>query len=109
MPARILPHDAKPNFLKKWRDLRNLSQDELAERVGTGKDQISRWENGKRGMTFAVLHALAEARKIAPNDLFRDPDAPSADALLRGASPENWKLAIDMIKVILGQERSGSE
>lgn len=101
MPVRIGPSRPTRQFLSKWREHRGLTQQQLADRIETGKDQISRWENGKRGMSAEVLNALAEALQIEPADLFRDPDMPSADELLRSATPEQRRLAIDLVERIV--------
>lgn len=103
MVTRIGPKQPRRNFLRKWRDHRGLTQEALAERLGTNKAQISNWENARRAMTFNVQAALAEALSIEPSDLFRDPDRPSADELLRDVPPEVHTQAIDLIKVLVGK------
>lgn len=67
----------------------------------TGKDQVSRWENNERGMTMAVQVALAEALGISPGDLFRNPGEPSADHLLRDATPEQRRQAFSVIEALI--------
>lgn len=46
--------------IRKLRELRNWSQDELAFRSGTSAANISRIENGKHGAGEALLEALAK-------------------------------------------------
>lgn len=101
MVARIGARRPRRHYLKEWRELRGLTQQQLAERLDTGKDQISRWESGKRGMTAEVIDALCEALQLEPGDLFRDPAQPSADELLRNASPEQRRQAISVIEALL--------
>lgn len=72
----------------------------------TGKDQVSRWERAQRGMTMDVQAALAEALDIEPGDLFRDPKQPSADELLRRATPEQREMAFRVIDTLL---RTGTD
>ncbi|KRB22699.1 helix-turn-helix domain-containing protein [Mesorhizobium sp. Root172] len=103
MIARIGPKTPRRNFLAKWRAKRKLTQEQLAERVGTYKGQISNWESNKRNMGFDVQSALAEALDIEPFDLFRDPDRPSADELLRNADPQVVQEAIEIIKVLVAR------
>ena len=87
MNKRMSPKRTKRIFLREWREHRGLTGEKLAEKLDTGKDQISRWENSKRRINLDVQLVLAEALNIEPEDLFRDPATPSADALLRGAPP----------------------
>lgn len=101
MVARIGPTRPVRHYLREWREFRQLTQQRLAERMDTGKDQISRWESGGRSMSFEVQCALAEALDIAPADLFRDPLAPSADDLLRAATQEQRDMAMTFIKTLL--------
>jgi transcriptional regulator with XRE-family HTH domain len=101
MVARIGPKRPRRQFLKQWRESRGLTQQQLAERLETGKDQISRWESGKRGMTAEVIEALSDALQIEPGDIFRDPAMPSADQLLRNATPEQRQQALSVIEALL--------
>lgn len=103
MVARIGPRRPFRQYLKEWRELRGLTQQQLADRVETGKDQVSRWESGKRGMGAEVIAALSEALRLEPGDLFRDPAVPSADELLRDATPEQRRLAIDLVQRVVGR------
>jgi transcriptional regulator with XRE-family HTH domain len=107
MIARIGPKQPLRHYLREWRELRGLTQPQLAERLDTSKDQISRWESNKRGMTAAVMQALAEALQIEPGDLFRDPAQPSADELLREATPEQRRLAFELVEAVLRPTGTG--
>jgi len=109
MVTRIGPKKPIKHYLREWREAKHLTQQQLADRlpVGdngkpTGKDQISRWERAERGMTMDVQAALAEALGLSsPADLFRDPATPSADDLLRNATPEQRRQAMFLIETIL--------
>lgn len=108
MVTRIGPLHPVRHFLKEWREHRQLTQQQLADRLppkedgkATGKDQVSRWERGERTMTLEVQAALAEALNIQPGDLFRDPAQPSADELLRNATPEQRRTAFRVIEAML--------
>lgn len=101
MIARIGPKRARRQYLQEWRKSRGLTQEQLAERLDTSKGQISNYESGKRGMSAGVLEALEEALQLEPGDIFRDPDQPSADALLRNATPEQRRQAFSVIEALL--------
>lgn len=89
------------HFLREWREAKGLTQQQLADRLDTGKDQVSRFENNKRAMTIDAAAAFGDALGIGPLAIFRHPDTPSADELLRTASPEQRKQAIAIIETIL--------
>ena len=108
MVTRIGPTQPVRHFLKEWREHKGLTQQQLADRLPlgdegkpTGKDQISRWERKKRGMTMEVQAALAEALGISPGALFHDPAQPSADELLRNATPEKRREVFAVIETLL--------
>lgn len=101
MVARIGPKKPHRLYLREWRLKRGLSQDQLAARLDTSKGQVSNWENRKRELGFETQCALADALGIEPGDLTRDPDAPSADELLRHASPETRRQAFALIETLL--------
>lgn len=104
MVTRIKPKTPRRNFLAKWRAKKGMTQEQLAEHLDTYKGQISNWEGNKRAMGFAVQAALAEALDIEPSALFRDPDVPSADELLRDADPQIVNEAIEIIKVLIARK-----
>lgn len=101
MIARIGPNRPFRHYLREWREYRGLTQQQVADRLETNKGNVSNWENGKRSIGADVQAALAEALSIDPGDLFRDPQQPSADALLRNASPEVRAQAFAIIETLL--------
>jgi len=101
MPVRIGPRRPPRIFLAEWREARGLSQERLGERLGVSKMTVSRWERNVASVNINVMSALAEALDIEPRDLFRHPDTPSADALLRN-QPES---IVDQAIAVIGALR----
>lgn len=72
--------DYNRNHLKAWREFRRMTQEELAESVGTSKSVISDLENAKRALSPKWLRRLAPVLKTNaghildhdPNDLDND-------------------------------------
>lgn len=100
MPARIGPKRPLRLFLAEWRLERGLTQEQLADRLGTSHVTISRWETGKRQPNLDAQEAIAEALGIEAVDLRRHPDQPSADYLLRGQPAEIIDQAMKLIRAI---------
>lgn len=63
----IAKHKQAGMVLRGARFRENLSQKELAKRSGVSQDNISRIENGKRGVGEKVAKKLAKALKINYN------------------------------------------
>ncbi|MEL7032581.1 MAG: helix-turn-helix transcriptional regulator [Pseudomonadota bacterium] len=57
------------NNLKAWREFRNLTQEDLAEKVGTTAAVISLLENGQRGLSATWLHRFAPHLQVSPGFL----------------------------------------
>jgi transcriptional regulator with XRE-family HTH domain len=62
--------DERPtHHLKAWREFRKLTQEELAEKVGTTGSVISMLESGNRGLSDKWLRKLAPALETTPGYL----------------------------------------
>lgn len=103
---------AKPaNNLQAWRKFRHLTQEELAEKVGTTKAVISNLETGARGLSDKWLRRLAPALDTSPGYLMdHDPnDLPTAVLDVWAAIPEEDRpRALDMLRAGFAR-RSGTE
>lgn len=109
MAARIRPKVMPPIFLQEWREAKDLTQEELGARIGPAPGvsgvTVGRWENWRdkkkgRRPDLNALAAIAEALGVHLRDLYRHPDQPSADDLLRGQPPEVVDNALKMIRAI---------
>jgi transcriptional regulator with XRE-family HTH domain len=81
MPKRISSGQARQShFIREWRKHRGLTQEQLAERIGTTKASISRIETGEQPYTQDFLEACADALMTEPGSLVMrnplDPDGP---------------------------------
>jgi len=59
--------------LKRWRNIRGLSQWDLADKSGVGYASIARIETGRQDPTVGTLTRLAEALGIDVVDFFTPP------------------------------------
>lgn len=65
------------HFIREWRKAKNLTQDQLAERIGITKSYLSKIENFKKRYDQPFLEAAAEVIGCEPADLImRDPSDP---------------------------------
>lgn len=72
----------RPHFIREWRKYRDLTQEQLAERIGWDRSHLSKIETGKETYHQAVLEALADELSCEPADLLaRDPNAPEAEII----------------------------
>src|SRR5437868_1495269 len=104
MPARFhRPSQTKRrHFIKEWRIHRNLTQDQLAERVGVSAPNLSRLENFRQDYTQSILEALAEALQCEPADLImRNPMQPDAPwSIWETLKPAQQRQAMTIIRAL---------
>lgn len=80
MPAARRGGRDFPKRLKAARELRGLSQAELAEKAGFQPSAISRFENGAAKPSFDNLRRLAGALRVTTDYLLGLSDEPTASA-----------------------------
>lgn len=103
MPSKIYPKRVRRVYLAEWREHKNLTQQQLADRLGCDVMTISRWELHKVAISTDALAALAEALGgdiMEPEDLYHHPDKPTPNQLLRGQSIEIQEQALSIIRAI---------
>lgn len=90
-------------FLQQWRKYRNLTQEELADRVGMSKGNISQLEQGVQGYSQEGLEALAEALQCDPGQLLNvDPSKDDAIwSIWERAKPAERTMIVEVAKTIV--------
>lgn len=61
--------------IEAYRELRKMSTQELAERIGRSQATVSRVENGKQGLSFELLSSIAAELRVHPFALLADDPA----------------------------------
>jgi transcriptional regulator with XRE-family HTH domain len=110
MPKRIAHNPRRrPTFVREWRRYRNLTQEQLAGRLGTTKTSISRIEAGEQAYTQDFLEACAEALMCEPADLLiRDPSDPDGMwSIWDHAKPAERRQMVELAKVLLRGKAGG--
>jgi transcriptional regulator with XRE-family HTH domain len=59
--------------LRRWRNARGLSQDDLAYEAGVSRSYLSQLEKGAYYASLKIVGRLAEALDIEPAELLRVP------------------------------------
>lgn len=62
-------------FILKKRKEKNLTQEQLAERLGVSNKTISKWENGKCMPDYSVIKNLCEELEITVAELMNGKEA----------------------------------
>lgn len=103
MVVKIHPRRRRKVYVAEWREHYDLTQKQLAERLGCDVMTVSRWELGKVAISTDALAALAEALGgdlMEPEDLYHHPDQPTPNQLLRDQPPAIQAQALSIIRAI---------
>lgn len=65
-------HELLAINLRKYRQEKGLTQEQLAAESGVASEYISRLEAGKRNPTIAIVEKLAKALDVKIDDLFSE-------------------------------------
>ena len=65
-------YDVISNNIKKYRIEANMTQEDLAEKLGVSNKSISRWENGKTMMDISLFEPLCNELDISIIELLND-------------------------------------
>lgn len=89
-------------YIKEWRKSRELTQEQLAERLGTTHTTIGRLERGVIPYDRIWLEALAEALRCEPADLImRNPlDPEGIWSIWENLSPPQKQQAVAVIQAL---------
>jgi transcriptional regulator with XRE-family HTH domain len=88
------------NNIRHFRELRGVSQKELAELVGTSQPQIYRLEKGERRFSDYWMQKIAAHLDCTPSDLISDPALPSKEPRPQTPPPKEltfFKLSDDFV------------
>jgi transcriptional regulator with XRE-family HTH domain len=105
MPRRIAAPkgSVQRHFIKEWRKRRGLTQDQLAERIGTTKATVSRIENYQQAALDPFLLLCADALQTdVPSLRMRDPSQEDAIwSIWEGATPNERETITEIAKTIV--------
>jgi len=82
-------------FIAKCRKDNNLTQLQLAEKLGITDRAISKWENGKAMPDSSIMLELCAALKITVNDLLS-----GEEISMENSNQKNEQLLLDMAKEV---------
>jgi len=93
-------------FIRQWREYRDLTLEELAEKVDMSASHFSMLERGQRGYTQETLEKLAHCLQTSAGALLdRNPLIEGDDsAFWDSADPKQRKLALDLLKTVRRNE-----
>ena len=85
--------------IKKYRKSRNLTQEELAEKLDISSNHLSKIEMGRRFVTAELMDHLAQELYVTLSALMFDPDDTKDDPALYGRIEKMIVSELDLVKV----------
>ena len=67
--------------LRTYRKEKNISQEQLAEKIGVTRQAVSRWETGKSLPDIHTLHKISKILDISIEDFVDDYSYPKKEKL----------------------------
>jgi transcriptional regulator with XRE-family HTH domain len=103
MAARFKNSDAPEagNYFREWREWREWTQQELADRMGTSKQQVSRVETGDRDWGKGYLEAFAFAIGCRAGDPISRPPPHASPAQFSDLMDVLWELDPNQVGQLL--------
>lgn len=97
--------------LKNLRELANMSQKDLADKINVSTVMISQYENNKKMPSRETIKKIAEVFGISSSDLIGDnTEEEQCDEIIilnraaRKMSPENRKKLLEMAKIMFQED-----
>ena len=91
--------------IRKYRKLKNLSQEQLAEKINISTTHMSHIETGNTKLSLPVLAELASVLEVRTDDLLSDQNTAALStameeisAILEKCSAKEVKLIVDLVK-----------
>lgn len=100
MVKRIGPKKPFRHYISEWMERKKLSQVEVAGRMECEPGTVSKLLSGKMRLSDVWLAGFAHALDVEIPDLFRDPNRPTQDDLLRGVSDSQRAQIISVIEAL---------
>lgn len=91
-------------YLREWRIHQGMTLQDVGDKMGLLRAQISSWETGARGITEKKLLRYCEAIGVDVSRIYQMPNYESIDALLVDATPEQRAKALMLVKVLLERD-----
>lgn len=57
-------------FIAECRKKNNMTQEELAEKIGVSRKSVSRWENGNTMPDYSILDNLCNVLNVSINEIY---------------------------------------
>lgn len=100
----------QPIFLKEWRLYRNLTQEQLAERISVSAPTLGRIENGKLPYNQDFIELAAIALRCEPADIImRKPGSDSPWSILEGLKKAPPRKQEEIKAVVETMLKTGSD
>jgi len=88
-------------FIREWMAEKNKDAKQIADVLDRSEGTVSKLLNGKMIMTTEYLAEFAYAIGVEHvDDLFRDPNRPTQSELLRNATPDELRQAVQLIQSV---------
>jgi transcriptional regulator with XRE-family HTH domain len=90
-------------YVTEWLKHRGLSDERAAGRLGVSRETIWKWRTQPHRLTTEKMASLASILDIEPEELYRPPNRPSLDALVKDQPADIQDMAADIVQRLVGR------
>lgn len=108
MVTRIGRRQKAHLYIQEWTEVRGLSDETLADRIGVARQTVYRWRTEQHRLDPPKIASLAAALDLEPEELFRPPSRPSLDAKIKTLSDEEAKEAAEMLDIFVRRAKKAA-
>lgn len=92
-------------YITEWMDKLDLKDEIVAKRMRKPRVTVWRWRTEQKRLNPKKIAALASAMGLTPGDLWRPPNRPSLDAIVKDASDELVERIATIITIMVKAEK----
>lgn len=86
--------------IRRWRQIRGLTQYELADRCGFERSNIANLEQEPRSVGSDLIEIIAIQLQVEPDELLKNPEEKATTEMSKVEYEENLKLLTDKLKAL---------
>ncbi|HLH92098.1 MAG TPA: helix-turn-helix transcriptional regulator [Xanthobacteraceae bacterium] len=88
-------------YIQEHMQARGLSDEKVGEILGVARETIWRRRTEQHRLNPKKIAELAHAIGVEPEDLYRPPDRPSVDAMLKDVDQATFETSVDIVRRLI--------
>jgi transcriptional regulator with XRE-family HTH domain len=100
MATRIGQRRKAHLYIDEWFEFRGLNDERVGERLGIDRTTVWKWRKNPSRLDPSKMDALAEALDIETPQLYRPPNVPSLDSIVKDYPDDLKQKAAEIVRLL---------